>query len=110
MDSVSSPALTVYLTNARAGIVETIDVPAELPALARWLVKQHAEYRGRTGFYIKRRGEWLRVVISRGGQYQWGWQYTAAHLLPLFQRADRVAKLPRLKPVTRQRSAARKAG
>ncbi len=98
MGSVSS--ISVYVTTPEVRIIERAQA-ADLPALVNYLVAAGAEHRGRLGFVINRNGEACRVVIERDG-IQWGWRYIAAAVLPLFERAKKVASLPRLRPVAKE--------
>lgn len=98
MASVSS--ISVYVTTPEVRIIERAQA-ADLQALVNYLMAAGAEHRGRLGFVIVRNGEACRVVIERDG-IQWGWRYIVAAVLPLFERARKVASLPRLRPVAKE--------
>ncbi len=96
----SCKPIQIFVTTPAVRIVERA-AAADLTALANYLVAAGAEHRGRLGFVIVRNGEVCRVVISRDG-FQFGWRYIETTVLPLFERAKKVASLPRLRPVAKE--------
>lgn len=94
--------ISVYVTTPAVRIVERAQA-ADLPALVNYLVASGAEHRGRLGFMITRNGEECRMVFERDG-IQWSWRYIEAAVLPLFERARRLASVPRVKPIGRKAS------
>lgn len=98
MASVSS--ISVYVTTPEVRIIERAQA-ADMTALVNYLVAAGAEHRGRLGFMVTRNGQECRMVFERDG-IQWSWRYIEAAVLPLFERAKKVASLPRLRPVAKR--------